>query len=355
MKKLSILLILILVLGLFAGCKTDPMKPAESTAPSGSSAPDARQTDAVSSDVPGTTETPASTDSTEEEQAAVTPMLFHVTDEDGHEMYLFGTIHIGDRRMDAAMDRVVPYLDDCDALAVEFDIVAYEMDFQAQMRDMTQFVYTDGTTVDQHMPPELFAQASALLKEAKLNPNLMKAYKLSMWSQLVEQAALITRSDLDFENGMDRRLIHYCYDKKIEVRDVESSELQYGLLAGFSDELNLLLIENTLDNLDSYADSVRSLFEVWTRGNYREILDFLEQEDEDAEDELTDEQVALLEDYNDKMLTQRNLGMRDRALEWLKSGDKIFFAVGTAHLMDEDGLVELLRAEGCTVEQVEFR
>ena len=67
-----------------------------------------------------------------------------------------------------------------------------------------------------------------------------------------------------------------------------------------------------------------------------------------------DEQKALVEDYNDQMLTQRNLGMRDRALEWMEAGDKVFFAVGAAHLMDEDGLVALLRAEGYTVEQIEY-
>ena len=73
--------------------------------------------------------------------------------------------------------------------------------------------------------------ASELLNQANLPAGLLKAYNLSMWAQLVEQAAMMLTSDLDFENGMDRRLIQHCYDKKIEVRDVESPELQYGLLA----------------------------------------------------------------------------------------------------------------------------
>ena len=80
----------------------------------------------------------------------------------------------------------------------------------------------------------------------------------------------------------------------------------------------------------------------------------LEDEEDESETELTEAQIALLEDYNDKMLTQRNLGMRDKAVEWLKAGDKVFFAVGAAHLIGEDGLVELLRAEGYTVEQLEY-
>ena len=331
MKKIAILLVLAMLLGLLAGCGSGAQPLPEQTTEAG------QQTRPEDSGA-----------------AAVTPMLFRVTDGDGHEMYLFGTIHAGDKRMNTAMDRVAPYLDDCGALAVEFDIVAYENDYQAQMRDMAQFVYTDGTDVSDHMPQELFDRASALLKQAKLKPNLMKSYNLAMWSQLVEQAALITTSDLDFSNGMDRRLIQYCYDRKIEVRDVESPELQYGLMASFSDELNLLLIENTLDNLDTYGENLDELFELWTQGDYEKIRAYLEEEDEEEEAGFTEEQIALLEDYNDRMLTRRNLGMRDRAMEWLKAGDKVFFAVGAAHLVGEDGLVELLRAAGCTVEQVVY-
>lgn len=331
MKKLSVILVFVLLLSLLAGCKNEPASPAApETAGAQTTAPAA----------------PADDD--------VHPMLFHVTGENGQEAYLFGTIHVGDGRNDTALQKLKPYLDGCDALAVEFDIVAYEQDTVAQTKDMQQFILTDGSTVDQHMPAELYDKASKLLNKAKLMPNLMKYYNLSMWSQLVDQAALLTTTKLDVNAGMDRLLIDYCYEKKIPVRDVESAALQFGLLAGFSDELNLLLIENTLNNLDEYGAQVDELYSTWTKGNYDEIVAVLQGEDDAQEEDLTDAQKALVEDYNDKMLTQRNLGMRDKAVEWLKAGDKVFFAVGAAHLVDEGGLVELLRAAGYTVEQLEY-
>ena len=52
------------------------------------------------------------------------------------------------------------------------------------------------------------------------------------------------------------------------------------------------------------------------------------------------------------MLDERNLGMRDRAVEWMQAGDKVFFAVGAGHLVGEAGLVTLLREAGYTVEQL---
>ncbi|MBR7010170.1 MAG: TraB/GumN family protein [Oscillospiraceae bacterium] len=368
MKKLSLLLTLVFLLTLLVGCgnaatptepasdapvSTEAVQPVPTTAgPADTTPPDTQPADSTQDDT-----TPADTepaDPTPIDADAVHPMLFRVTGEDGQEGLLFGTIHVGDERIDTALQKLIPYLDGCEALAVEFDLVAYESDLAAQVKSMQQFVLSDGTRISDHMPKETFEKASALLDEAGLSPRFMEMYNLSMWSTLVEQAALITRTDFDMEIGMDRSLIRHCYDKQIEVRDVESAELQYSLLASFSDELNLLLIENTLDNLDEYGEEVQELYDAWLKGNYEELAAVLEDEEDESETELTEAQIALLEDYNDKMLTQRNLGMRDKAVEWLKAGDKVFFAVGAAHLIGEDGLVELLRAEGYTVEQLEY-
>ena len=42
--------------------------------------------------------------------------------------------------------------------------------------------------------------------------------------------------------------------------------------------------------------------------------------------------------------------MRDRALEFMASGQTVFFAVGAAHMANAVGLVQLLQDAGCTVE-----
>ena len=366
MKKLSVILVFVLLLSLFAGCQTSQPS---TTVPETTKAPVSTAA-SVTHAVTTTTETPATTEAPTTEtpttvpttetapietgDAAVHPMLFHVTGENGQELYLFGTIHVGDERTGVALQKLTPFLDRCDALAVEFDIVAYEKDLAAQSQAMTMFFLTDGSTVDQYMPAELFEQASKLLQKAKLYPSLMKYYNLSMWSQLVEQAALLTTTKLDANAGMDRLLINYCYEKQIPVRDVESPELQSGLLASFSDELNLLFIENTLKSLDSYGAEVDALYSAWAGGDYDNIVSVLNGEDEEQAEGMTEAQQVLVADYNNKMLTQRNLGMRDKAVQWLTAGDKVFFAVGAAHLVDEGGLVELLRAAGYTVEQLKY-
>ena len=54
------------------------------------------------------------------------------------------------------------------------------------------------------------------------------------------------------------------------------------------------------------------------------------------------------------METDRNALMLQTAIEYLQSDDVIFYAVGAAHVMADDGLVNTLREAGYTVEQVSY-
>ena len=54
------------------------------------------------------------------------------------------------------------------------------------------------------------------------------------------------------------------------------------------------------------------------------------------------------------MEIDRNDGMLEAAIEYLESGETVFYAVGLAHLLAEDGLVNTLRDAGYTVELVPY-
>jgi uncharacterized protein YbaP (TraB family) len=54
------------------------------------------------------------------------------------------------------------------------------------------------------------------------------------------------------------------------------------------------------------------------------------------------------------MSTDRNAAMLEAAKEYLESGDTVFYAVGLAHILAEDGLVNTLRSAGYTVEPVSY-
>ena len=297
--------------------------------------------------------TSAAPDATEAQQQSdnLSPLLWRVTDKDGHTLYLFGTIHVGDERNETVLQKLSPTLDSCDALAVEFDVVAYETDVSQMLSDVQQYELTDGSVVSDYMPEDLYQRSYELLDHAKLSPKFYTGFNLAWWSQLVDTALLADYCDLDTENAMDTLLINRAKDNEKPVLEVESSTFQMTLLNSFDNDLYLLLIEDSLDHKDSYRSDLNEMYDLWLSGDKDTFWSYLEDEDDGN---YTEDQIALYKDYDRKMVDDRNLGMRDKAIEYLNSGQTVFFAVGAAHMSNSAGIVQLLKNAGYTVEQIAY-
>ena len=157
-----------------------------------------------------------------------------------------------------------------------------------------------------------------------------------------------------YDRGVDNQLVKMAKDNGIEVWDVEDYAEHISLLGNFSEKLQELMLEETLD-YGRYASNMGTdeLFEAWCRGDEAELT--AEEEEEEEDEELTPEEQALVDEYNEGMMRKRNAEMVEKAQEYLAGDKTVFFAVGLAHLLDEEnGLLKCLREGGYTVEQVVF-
>ncbi len=349
---IAALLILVLLFTAVSCGKTDGASP-NAPEPASAEAPD-REQPTDTGNKPTEPEEPP-TDKAPDPATPVTesPLMWRVTDAEGHTLYLFGTIHVGDERSDAVLERVSPVLEGCDALAVEADMVAYENSTQQMMQIMQQYVLTDGSVVSDYIPEELYLRSYALLERAGLSPALFRHYNLAWWTQLVQTAMIMVYSDLDPEKGMDRMLELRAAKKNVPVIEVESVEFQNALLNSFSRELYLMLIESELENTETCKEDINKLYTLWLSGD-RDAFWKMLTEDDTEEASYTEEQLALYEDYEYRLTDERNIGMRDKAVEYLNSGKTVFFAVGSLHMANETGLVRLLAEAGYTVEPFSY-
>ncbi len=359
MKRLTVIILSLLIIFSLFSCGVRPRPETDGTT-------EAVRTE-TESETPAATESVPETDGSKTEDGSETeegtegpdpaaPLLWRVTDADGHSLFLFGTCHVGDERSDAVFSRVVPVLDECDALAVEFDVVAYEKNVVQMAKDTAQYLLTDGSTVSDYMPQELYDRSCELLERAEMYSAIFDRYNLAWWAQMVDSAIQELYSDLDTDKAMDSMLIDHAYGIEIPVLEVESAEFQLTLLNTFDNELYLLLIEDALDGADTYGDDLDELFALWLSGDRDAFWEYLSAEngEEELSADYTEEQIALIEDYNRRLLDDRNLGMFDRAVEYLGSGQTVFFAVGAAHMANGVGLVQLLTDAGYTVEEVNY-
>jgi len=88
------------------------------------------------------------------------------------------------------------------------------------------------------------------------------------------------------------------------------------------------------------------MYQYWLDGN-REGLEKIVFEG--YFDYYTDREIKLIEDYNDKMITKRNITMTDTLINYFENKQNVFFVVGIGHVIGEDGIVNLLKNKGYAV------
>ena len=300
-----------------------------------------------------------------EPEEKATPLFYHVTGEAGQEMWLFGTIHIGDERTAYLPQEIYDAFAASDALALEFYSEAFEekMEKDEKFQDKISklYFYSNGSTTKDHLDEELYEEAVKYLKASggySMNAPYMKP---SLWSQTIENLYLRQTYRLTSEKGCESRLEKMAEDQQKEIRDVESGFDQIKMSTGWSDDLQELILAEAIgyEPLEFQTSTVE-LYEMWCAGDESALRDAISDEvdtSELTEEELTEyeAQKHLLEEYNTGMSYDRNKGMLKVAKKYLESGDVVFFAVGLAHLLNNvNGLVDTLRAAGYTVELVSY-
>ena len=254
----------------------------------------------------------------------ITPLLYEVTKEGSdNKMYLFGSIHLANKS---------------DLKFPEYVLDAYKM------------LYDDGTTVKQHLNEETYNKMVNLLTEKKLYSGLYDNYKTYFFVSLLTNAMGID-AKIDPNNGIDMYFLNKAKSENKTILEVESSDFQNDLFLSFPDEFYELMIAETIENYDDNVEGLKKLYEAWKTGNAADLEKY-GSEDIDVDDTYTEQQKAYIEDYNNKIVTERNKTMTDKAIEYFNNNQDVFFMVGTLHIIGEDGIAKQLSDKGFTVKQI---
>jgi len=313
-----------------------------------------------------------------------TPLLYRVTGPEDQEMWLFGTIHVGDDRTAYLPQEISIALLSSDALAVECDTEALEKaaedDKALQEQISGHYFYSDGTIAD-HLDTEGLHEYAVQVMKATGSYFYNSEYqKASLWSSSIDNYYLRQGYSLLSEKGLESRLEKLAEENHIPLREVESSMSQIEMMTGYSDYLQeFLLYSSAYSHGKDNWEGTQELYELWCAGDEKALIeemkrepwDFTEEDLEETEDmdkedletiqyirdnmdSINAELEKIYEEYVTAMESDRNADMLEVAKQYLESGDTVFFAVGLAHLLAEDGLVFTLREAGYTVEPVTY-
>ncbi|MCM1506522.1 MAG: TraB/GumN family protein [Ruminococcus flavefaciens] len=283
--------------------------------------------------------------------AEVAPPLWKVTDpETNNEIYIMGTIHVLPESFTEFPDYVMDIYENCDGVAVEYDVTQITSDIRALMAYQQMFLYDDGTTITDHISDDTYQKAKSYFESIGAYVDELDQFSAGYWYNQLESAMMLRLENLS-TTGVDSSFIEYANNDGKEVVDIETLDIQVGAVDGMSDELVDFVMNEMLDNMDEiddYAETLAELYDAWATGN----VDVMLEENNEEIDELPADLQDDYADYMDIMLYNRNKGMADRASEFLKDGKNYLFMVGSMHYAGDKGVDDLLAEMGYTVEKI---
>ncbi len=290
---------------------------------------------------------------------SATPLFWEVTSPEGGKMYMFGSYHLASPDFYPLPDEIMSAYNESDALAVEYDTFISSFDVERLLEMQNAVLYADGSTAASHLSELTHELAVELLSEKGVYSETIESYKLSQWNSLILQVACMELG-MDGTYGVDSVLLSNAHQSDKKVLEIESQASQLELLNSTSDLYNDASIRATVREYEEGKEYLVELFEAYASGDLAKLEELLLDDSVDEADlsEYTAEERAAIisegEAYARRMMAERNYGMADKAEEYIASGDTVFFVVGLAHMLGEEGLVALLTDAGYTVEQIVY-
>jgi uncharacterized protein YbaP (TraB family) len=201
--------------------------------------------------------------------------------------------------------------------------------------------YTADDTLAKHISSEAYDQVKKGVGGLGIPPEIIdkqKPWFLAMTLQALESVRL----GLDPKLGIDWHFLTKAQGKK-KVLELESLDYQIGLLSGFSDQEQELLLLYTLKDLNIMEQDLDKLLKAWSSGDAKAMESLMTRG--------VSEEKRLSPIY-EKLIYERNTGMTVKIKNFLKSKETYFVIIGAGHLVGGEGIIELLKRDGYRVEQL---
>lgn len=253
-------------------------------------------------------------------------------------VYFGGTIHMlraSDYPLPQAFEQAYAAADN-----LYFEIDLDEMDsIASQMAMVQQLMYTDGQNLQSVLNEEAYRALSDYTSQLGIPMMLLQNMKPGM---LVSTLEIMAFQQLGFTpQGVDLYFHQRAKTDGKSITGLESIEEQISFLTrmGEGEESDFVLL--SLRDLGTIADNIDSMITPWREGDVAALNDLF----------IGQMQVETPEVY-EQLLVRRNRAWMPEIEAMLGDADTEFVLVGAAHMVGEDGLLQMLRSRGYQVRQL---
>ncbi|MBQ7081163.1 MAG: TraB/GumN family protein [Fibrobacter sp.] len=274
--------------------------------------------------------------------------LWKVSDENS-SVWLLGSIHVANASFYPLPTVIDSAFTAANELAVEINTSDAYTSSELQWLINRRGMLIEGTLWDV-LPTTLWYSLDSLCTAWNLPVSTFESMRPWLVASTISTYAYM-RAGLKTEYGIDNVLMGEATKIGKPIISLETAEEQVEALAGSSesDSTGICMLKSVFHELPGVKPMMSNLIKAWKTGD-DELLNRLLAEDH-VED-YTPSEVLLMEEFEQRLLVNRNIKMADSVASFLRDDRNVFVVVGVAHLAFEAyNVIENLRNRGFIVER----
>jgi len=242
--------------------------------------------------------------------------------------YLFGTMHLGDPKLQVLPKALKVAIDKSDEVRTEIP-----MDASFQMKSAALMMRSDDKGLQEIIPKELYQRTENYIKQINPQLNLIPFDKMKIWALSAVVSMLENQLKYPMSQAIDSEIYHYAQSKNKGVGGIETIEEQIDAMNTFSLE-------------DDFMEEMKSLY---IEGDEKKMMAFIEG---------TMFKIEKYKKFEEKfmqvLLYDRNRLMAQRIESLLKESPakRYLFAFGMMHFLGQKSVAEHLKRKDYNVYRV---
>lgn len=265
------------------------------------------------------------------------PAMWKLSDPDT-TIYLFGTVHVLPAGLEWRSKAFEQALGSADELVLEIADQGDKARVAATFRELA--ISPGLPPILERVPADQRPALAALARKIGVEPAMLDS--LETWAAAVTLgAALYSDMGAKVENGVEQTLSTRAAARKTTIKGLETTAQQLGYFDQLPEDAQRELLRGVIaESSDSKAE-FQKMVDAWARGDVAAIAATFD-------DELRENpELARV------LLDERNANWTAWLKRRLDAPGTAFVAVGAGHLAGKGSVIEMLKADGLTVERVQ--
>ena len=270
------------------------------------------------------------------EQSA--PAIWRLADTDS-EIWLFGTIHVLPPEIEWRTPQLNRIFEDAEVIYFETPSGG-ESEIKAQALVWQHGMYTNGGRLSDLLSRDERKALRRVAKSVDLDPTGID--NLRPWLAAITLGVqYIIAQGADPNSGVEKVLEAEARELGKELRYFETIEQQIGFFHTLSEPAQKEFLLVSVRQIEEEPELLNSMFAAWLGGDVPGLAALI-----------NGGMTELAPEVYDNLILKRNQAWTEEIDTLMAGSGKALIAVGAGHLTGEDSLVEMLRAQGHTVDRL---